>query len=343
MPDHPLIAIFQKRGEIKKQETFLPVPDEKIVEALPKSNKLHRMGCLVLAGGQGTRLGVEGPKGCVELPLKEKKSLFQIISEKVKAKGVDLPLAIMTSPLNHRATRQYLEDNDYFGLTNVEIFSQELIPMCDDVGKVFYEAKERIAKAPDGNGRALKNLYQSGVWEKWREQGVHYVQVMFVDNPLADPFDGEMLGVHEKEGVELVVKCVKRTSPDEKLGVLGVEKGRLMIREYSELTPRMRDLGFPLGNTGLFSCTMDFVKRSQKIDLPWHFARKQATRERESEKVWIWKFEAFIFDLFPHATSFKVIVADRTTCFAPLKNREGPNGLDVVAQAIETSRNSHTR
>ena len=156
---HPLADVFQKRKAPQKRETFIPLPVDVIVKETPSSVAFQKMGCLVLAGGQGTRLGVEGPKGCVELPLKEKKTLFQLIFEKIKTKGKDLPLAIMTSPLNHEATVEYLEKHHYFGLTHVSIFSQDMIAVCDDEGRVCGEMK-----SPDGNGKALKNLYTSGVW-----------------------------------------------------------------------------------------------------------------------------------------------------------------------------------
>lgn len=320
---HPLIHVFKEKKEPVKQETFVPLNDHMIVKNPSRSTEYRRMGCLVLAGGQGTRLGVEGPKGCVELPLKEKKTLFQLICEKVHAKGADLPIAFMTSPLNHEATEAYLKEHLYFGLTHVSIFPQEMIPVCDDDGNLYGDMQ-----SPDGNGKALKNLYLSGVWEQWKKKGVEYVQIIPVDNPKAEPFDEELLGVHETEGVELVLKCITRSSPTEKLGVIGEEKGKLMIREYSELTERMQGLGFPHGNTGLFSCTMEFVKRAADIEMPWHMAHKQAG------KVWIWKFETFIFDLFPHAKTFKVIVSDRKECFLPLKNRSGPDSLETVANGL---------
>lgn len=325
MQAHPLIAVFKEKKEITKLETFVPLNESAIVQDTTPSSNFKKMGCLVLAGGQGTRLGFDGPKGCALLPLQEKKTLFQLIFEKVKEKGRDLSLAVMTSPINHEATIKYFEEHDYFGLTNVSVFSQEMMPVCDEEGNL-YEGME----SPDGNGKALKNLFDSGVWKVWKANGVEVVQVIPVDNPKAEPFDGELLAIHEEEQVDLVLKCIRRDSPKEKLGVIGEERGKLMIREYSELTERMQGLGFPLGNTGLFSCSMDFVARAARVELPWHLAHKQAGA------VWIWKFETFIFDLFPYANSFKVIISERKNCFAPLKNRSGPDSLETVAKALMT-------
>lgn len=331
---HFLYEIFQQRNEVKKGKGFTSVSEKAIIKEINPSSSYREMGCLILAGGQGTRLGIDGPKGCVALPLKEKKTLFQLIFEKVRKKGAALSVAIMTSPLNHEATVHYLEEHHFFGLTNVSIFSQEMVPICDDEGALVYEDNGEISSSPDGNGKALKHLYHSGIWEKWKEKGIKWVQVLPVDNPLADPFDGEFLAIHEKERVDLVLKCIRRETPEEKLGVVGVADGKLMIREYSELTKRMKDLGFPLGNTGLFSCSMDFVKQSASIEMPWHLARKEGGKE----KVWVWKFETFIFDLFPYANSFKVILSERKKCFAPLKNASGPDSLETVAQAVMTEK-----
>lgn len=325
MQEHPLIAVFKEKKEIPKLKTFVPLNEAAIVQNIVPSSDFKKIGCLVLAGGQGTRLGIDGPKGCIELPLQEKKTLFQLMFEKVKEKGSELSLAIMTSPINREATIKYFEEHDYFGLTNVSVFSQEMMAVCDEEGNLCGDME-----SPDGNGKALKNFFESGVWKLWKAKGVEVVQVIPVDNPKAEPFDGELLAIHEKEQVELVLKCIRRDSPKEKLGVIGEESGRLMIREYSELTERMQDLGFPLGNTGIFSCSMDFVKRTAELELPWHLAHKQAGDQ------WIWKFETFIFDLFPYAFSFKVVISERKNCFAPLKNRLGPDSLETVAKALMT-------
>ncbi|MBF5058749.1 UTP--glucose-1-phosphate uridylyltransferase [Candidatus Neptunochlamydia vexilliferae] len=244
---------------------------------------MSKVGILILAGGKGTRLGCEGPKGCVRLPSYGNQTLFEILLKKVEA--LNLPVAIMTSSFTHEATLTYLEKENYFGLTNVKLFSQGV---------------------SDGNGRALSLLYASGILEE-----VSFIQVLPIDNPLAKPFDPELLATHEKEGVELVLRAVKRTSYEEKLGVIGEKEGRLTILEYTEKPPGI--LKNPLGNTGLFSCTMDFVKRTANIPLPEHPVQKQEGGR------WIFKKETFIFDLFPHANSFKLITSDRKKCFAPIK------------------------
>ncbi|MCB1115457.1 MAG: UTP--glucose-1-phosphate uridylyltransferase [Chlamydiia bacterium] len=271
--------------------------------SLPPDN--HQVGILYLAGGQGTRLGFNGPKGCVKLPLKEEKTLFQIHLEKIKE--ADSVIAIMTSPLNHEQTRLYLEGEHYFGFKNVSLFQQGM--------ENGY---------PDGNGKAFAYFGDAGLWDVWEKKGIKWVQVIPIDNPLATPFDPELLA--ENRSVELVLRGVKRLDKSEKMGVI-FQGDHLEIKEYTEVTEPRQDL---LGNTGLFSCTMNFARRSKTIPLSSHIVRKKMNGE------WIEKKEYFIFDLFPYACSYKVIESDRKKCFAPLKNASGPDSLETVARALMT-------
>lgn len=260
-------------------------------------------GCLILAGGMGTRLGFEGPKGCIELPLKEKKTLFQILLEKVK--DSQAPIAIMTSPLNHEKTLDYLENQHFFGLKNVTLFQQGM-----DQG------------FPNGNGKAFTYFCQQGIWERWKQEGIHYLQVLPIDNPLATPFDEEL--IRECHGVDLTLRGVKRRGLDEKIGVI-IEGKRLQVEEYTEKTHLDETL---LGNTGIFVCTLDFVKRGETISLPPHTVCKKI------KGVWTTRREYFIFDLFPYAKTFKVLVSERRSYFAPIKNASGPDSPDSVAQEL---------
>lgn len=330
--------------------------DDQIIEHVRASKAFEKIGVVILAGGQGSRLGFDGPKGCFELPLARKKSLFQILFEKIKAKGKNLSVAIMTSPLNHCKTLNALKEKNWFGLSPhcLDFYQQEILPMCDDEGEVFFEAPNKIAKAPAGNGKALFHLYHSPIWEKWKKTGVEYIQVLPVDNPLAEPFDGEMLACHEKEDLDLVVKAIMRTDPEEKLGILAKRDNKLIVCEYSEASEEMKServgdrLTYFLGNTGLFSCSMNYIERLSRhpFELPWHFAHKKGKQlvltpgGSEIKEVWAWKFETFIFDLFPYARSWKVLLGNRKKCFAPLKNLFGQDSPETVAKAIRSKKSS---
>lgn len=266
---------------------------------------LSDCGCIILAGGQGTRLGFEGPKGCVKLPLKEEKTLFQILLEKVK--DPKAPIAVMTSPLNHEATLAYLKKEDFFGLQHITLFQQGM-----------------QGGFPDGNGKAFTYFFQEGLWDQWMEMGIKYLQVLPIDNPLATPFDEELLRANHE--VDLVLRGVKRKGPDEKMGViLGGEN--LRVEEYTESAHLGKKL---LGNTGIFSCTLDFVKLGASVSLSPHIVRKKV------KGSWVSKKEYFIFDLFPYAKNFKVLLSNRERCFAPIKNASGSDGLEAAAKALMT-------
>ena len=357
MKKHPLF--FLKKNEqidsrLVEEVDFSPLSKECIVKTTTTCPQVEKMGLLILSGGQGTRLGFEGAKGCFELPLKPKKTLFQILLEKIQKKGGSLSVAIMTSPLNHQQIDSYLRANRWFGLNreHLDLFKQELIPMCDDQGELFFDAPDQIALAPAGNGKALFHLRARPIWMKWRKKGIEYVQVIPVDNVLAEPFDGELLACHKIEKVDLVLRGVERLSAQEELGIIGMKQGRLVIREYTEVSERIKSkrvggkLTYFLGNSALFSCSMDWVEQLFKngFDLPWHLSCKKKTKliptERgwEQKKSYSWGFETFIFDLFPRAKSFKVIITDRINYFAPLKNLFGSNSLETVLNALRSKK-----
>ena len=342
---HPLYdAALQ--AKYLEGKVFFPLPSNKISDHPPSSPNLEKVGCLILAGGEGSRFGFSGPKGCIRLPLKKEKTLFELLFEKVKVKEKKGPLAIMTSPMNHSATLHFLKEHAYFGLNprEIEIFSQEVIEVSDEFGYLVCSQKGEERKAPNGNGEALALLYRLGIWKRWKEAGIESVQVIPIDNPLADPFDPQLLGVHEHFKVELALRCVKRGDVEEKMGIVALEKEKLLICEYSEASANMKkekegaDLKFFLGNTGLFSVTMDFIERIAAMALPWHLAKKIDPSSRE--KRVIFKYEKFLFDIFPSARSFQIILSPREEHFAPLKSLKGKEGLKNVTFAIEKSLNS---
>lgn len=341
---HPL---FQSIKKEKNEELidFSPIREEHIVFHTSSSPSIQKIGCLILAGGQGTRLG-KGPKGLVELPIQGKKTLFELLFNKIKEKGEHLSIAIMTSPLNHEATINYLKKENWFGVdpSYIDVFRQDMLPLCDETGHLFLEKGGKIAEAPSGNGKALFHLYERGIALKWEKRGVEYVQVIPIDNPLALPFDGEFLYIHEKKGAQLVLRSIRRKDAEEKVGLLGMQKGHLAIREYSELSEEIKGNieRFYLANTGLFSCSLDFIKKvsTSNITLPWHVAKKKGEKAVQAKdgwkttEIWTWKFELFIFDLFPYADSFQVILTDREKCFAPLKNQTGPDSIETVTKNL---------
>jgi UDP-N-acetylglucosamine/UDP-N-acetylgalactosamine diphosphorylase len=296
-----------------------------------------KVGCLILAGGQGSRLGSSLPKGLVPVTPIKGKTLFQIFCEKAVAassqSGFALPLAIMTSPLNHQATVEYIEREKRFGLSEEQVsyFTQEMLPFLDDKGHWLLEAGGKIARGPDGNGRALYHFFCSGIWEKWKKAGIEYVNVVLIDNPLADPFDPALCAAHVEAKADITLKCVPRLHVEEKVGVVGLSNGRLKVIEYLDLPEEekaaSRSDGFLLwniANAGLFCFSMDFIEKVVAVDLPWHLTRKGG----------LWKFETFIFDLLDYAKKTHLLLYPREEAHAPLKNAAGEASLETVRRAL---------
>ena len=316
----------------------------------------HKCGCILVAGGQGTRLNQGLSKGMVPITPIMHKSLFQVFAEKTaaagKRSGVLLPLAIMTSPLNHGPIVSYFQSNHYFGLQPDQVFfySQGTLPFLDRQGRLFLEDKFSLAMGPDGNGSALRSFIDAGIWKQWHDQGVEQVHFVLVDNALADPFDAEMLGFHVAQKNDITIKSTYRLNEEEKVGVLVEEKGKIKVVEYSEMDESERkarqpkgELKYPLANLSLFCFSMEFIG-NQAYDnyalLPMHKAYK-AARYLDAEGKFVqskdpiaWKFERYIFDLLRFAGRVQVLVYPREDCFAPLKNPQGSDSIETVQAAL---------
>lgn len=312
------------------------------------------VGCLIVAGGQGSRLRIEGPKGICAVTKIRKKSLFQLFAEKTlaasKKAGTNLPLAIMTSPLNHHDTLAFFEKNAFFGLEQEQItfFPQETLPLLDQNGHVFLEAPDTLAVGPDGNGGALHLFFKNGIWKKWYTNGIRYLNFILIDNPLADPFDAELIGYQRRQNSDVVVKCTSRKNPEESVGVLVQKNEKAAVIEYSELSEQERNakssdgsLHHLLANLSLFSFKMDFIKQIAKTQMPLHKAFKAVKfldntgRTVQAEKPMAWKFEKFIFDILPLASKVDALLYPRETCFAPLKHFSGTDSFETVGDAIQ--------
>ncbi|NGX59964.1 MAG: putative uridylyltransferase [Chlamydiae bacterium] len=262
-----------------------------------------KVGCVVLAGGDGSRLGWDGPKGTFPLSLVKQKTLFQMLKERVEAASrhfeYDLKCALMTSPNNQEVTREAFPEN-------IDLFSQNVIPLLD------MDKKPLPHSRPNGNGEVLHCFYSSGLFEKWKAAGIEYVQTILIDNPLAEPFDPNQIGFHFKKRADATIKAVERLNPSENVGVIGIKDGKVCIVEYCENPPE----DWNLANTSLFSFSMSFIEKVKDVQLPLHEIKKFYHGKP------IFKRECFIFDLLPHADKTEVLLYPREEIFAPLKSRE---------------------
>lgn len=301
-----------------------------------------RVGCLIVAGGQGTRLNFNKPKGFYPVTLIKKKSLFQLFAEKILAAGKrasrPLSVAIMTSKKNHEETVEGFKQNNYFGLKQAQVFffSQKDLPFLDEQGNLLLDEEGHFAMGPNGNASSLKEFVASGIWDTWRKQGISYVNYMHIDNALADPFDAELTGFHSRyPQSDMILKCIERENVDEKIGVIFQIDGKAGVVEYSEISKEEKEarneegsLKNACANIGLYSFSMDFIQKvasSYYDQLPFHKAWKKGS----------WKFEKFIFDVMSFAQNVKALLYPRLDCFAPLKNEEGEDSLSSVQIGLQ--------
>lgn len=314
--------------------------------------KQGKCACLVVAGGQGSRLGFHGPKGCFPISPLKKKTFFQILGERVKAASeqVEFPLeiAIMTSPLNHNETKQFFIEHQFFGLkpSQVHFFEQSLWPLFDFSGNLFLEKPGQIAFGPNGNGGALRLLSKSDIYEKWKRKGVEMVNFVLIDNLLAFPFDVELFGFHHRNQNAVSIKASRRLSPEEKVGVLVQKRHSVAVIEYSEFPVEEKggsvsgEFKYPFANLSLFCFDMSFIESLKAHLLPMHKMRK-AVPKMDVEGICetprqpnAWKFEEFIFDVLELTTRVKTLVYPREEVFAPLKNREGADSIKTVHETL---------
>jgi len=310
---------------------------------------------LLVAGGQGTRLGHPGPKGAYPIGPVTQRTLFQIHAEKVLALGrryeTSLPLCIMTSPDNDAQTRRFFEEHRYFGLEpeQVHFFVQGTLPAVDAAsGKALLASRHELALSPNGHGGVVEALTQSRLLARLEKQGVKHLFYFQVDNPLVKIADPAFLGLHVQAGAELSLKVLPKLSPEERLGVV-VEVGeKLRVIEYSDLPAELAskrnergELELWAGSIAIHVFDTAFLKRlAESSALPFHRAHKvvphldHAGCLSQPEKPHALKFERFVFDALPLARKALVIETSRREEFEPLKNARGENSPGTVRQAM---------
>lgn len=304
-----------------------------------------RVGVVLVAGGQGTRLGFDHPKGCYPIGPVSQATLFQILLEKVLAVsrryGVSVPLYLMTSPATHEETIAFLETHEHFGLpaADVTVFCQGTMPAVDaTTGKVLLSGLGRISLSPDGHGGMPAALRASGALADIRRRGIELLFYMQVDNPLVGVCDPEFIGYHLLADSELSTQVVAKHNPLDRVGNVVSIDGQVRIIEYSDLPDdvahqRLADGSLKLwaGNIAVHVFDVELLDRASSSDgnLPFHLARKKVPyldelgRLIEPTELNAIKFEQFIFDLLPAARQPLVVEVDEAACFAPVKNAPG--------------------
>jgi len=313
-----------------------------------------RLGALIVAGGQGTRLGFDAPKGMFPIGPVSGATLFQILVEKVIALGrrydVSVPLYVMTSPATHDATVEFFAEHQQFGLPDGElnVFCQGTMPAVDaETHQLLLAEKGSLALSPDGHGGTLAALVRSGALDDVERRGLKQLFYLQVDNALVQLGDPTFLGYHLLSQSELSTQVKAKTHPDERVGNVVSIDGQLRIIEYSDLPSEAgerRDASGGLelwaGNLAVHIFDVAFLRRSADIPdrLPFHRALKKVPfvnekgQRVEPDAPNAIKFERFIFDLLPHADHAIVVEVDPERAFAPLKN--APGAADSTPESV---------
>jgi len=318
-------------------------------ESLIRNN---RIAVLIVAGGQGSRLGYEGPKGTFPATPVKKKTLFQLFAESIKAISLkynaSIPLLIMTSNENHEDTIEYFKSHDYFGLkkNTVRFFMQGMIPSITPEGKLILRDETYLFTNPDGHGGSLKALHDSGLLYELMEKGFTELFYCQVDNPLVKIADPIFMGYHTILNAQVSTKVVRRTNVDEKVGIYLSVNGKDAIVEYSDLPAEFMaaldengNIRYWAGNTAIHAFSLTFIKNINQhgYAVPYHCAHKIVDGKDEDGLIKhtdAWKFETFVFDT--------ILLADKTCCmevmreeeFSPIKNKDGTDSPYTACMAM---------
>lgn len=305
------------------------------------------IGLVLLAGGQGTRLGFDGPKGTFPFGPVRGTTLFAHHAAKVAALrvryGAPLPLCLLTSPANDAATRAAFADADWFGLDpdSVRFVVQGTLPAVDAAsGQILLEAPGRLALSPDGHGGVFLALWRSGALDWLAAAGARTIFTFQIDNPLTSVADPVFVGHHRAAGAEMSNLAVRKERPEERVGLIARRDGTTVVVEYSDLDEatasfRAPDGGLALwaGNVATHLIEIAFARRLTDggLQLPYHRALKKVPYLGADGRVVqpadpnAYKFETFIFDALPRASASITVEIARSEQFSPIKNATGPD------------------
>lgn len=313
-----------------------------------------RVAALTVAGGQGTRLGLDGPKGALPISPVRGKTLFQLFAEYIVAMdrryGCATMWYIMTSPANDAQTRAFFAANHGFGLPSdrIQFFKQGVMPAFDRDGKILLDQPQRIVLSPDGHGGTLLALAHSGMLADMAARGVEHISYFQVDNPLVACLDPAFLGLHDVAGAEMSSKSVPKADDLEKVGNFVRADGKAAIIEYSDLPPELAHARNPDGtrrfdaaNIAVHILARLFIERLTEnpasFALPWHRAEKKVPfidlasgRRIHPERPNAIKLESFIFDSLPLAGRTITLETSREEEFSPVKNLTGVDSVETA-------------
>ncbi|MCQ2524211.1 MAG: UDPGP type 1 family protein [Lachnospiraceae bacterium] len=315
--------------------------------------KAGKVGAVLLAGGMGTRLGSNDPKGMYRIGVNKDLYIFECLinnlTDVVKEAGEYIHLFIMTSDLNYKATTKFFKEKNYFGYPEnyITFFKQEMAPTCDYNGKVFLEEPGKVSVSPNGNGGWFLSMMNTGALDVVKKNGIEWLNIFAVDNVLQRICDPVFVGATIKENKAVGSKVVRKNAPDEKVGVMCLEDGKPSIVEYYELTDELLhetdERGERVYNFGVILNYLFKVKDLEEIvkhSLPYHIVEKKIEHiDRDGNTVKPdkpngYKFEQLVLDMIHLADSCLPFEVVREKEFAPVKNKEGVDSVESARELL---------
>ena len=315
--------------------------------------KNGKVGAILLAGGQGTRLGFDKAKGMFNIGKTKELYIFeQLVANLMKVTnqtGTWVPLYVMTSEINDSMTREFFREHDYFGYNKdyVKFFVQEMEPACDHQGRVYMESRTRVAMSPNGNGGWFGSMVNAGLLSDIRSHGIEWINVFAVDNVLQRIADPCFIGATIQKNCVVGSKVVRKNAPDEKVGVMCLEDGRPSIVEYYELTDELMNAkdekGEPAYNYGVILNYLFKVQDLEKImaeKMPLHIVEKKIPYLDENgepvkpEAPNGYKFESLVLDMIHQMDSCLPFEVVRRKEFAPIKNKTGVDSVESARELL---------
>lgn len=312
-----------------------------------------QVGVILVAGGQGSRLGFEGPKGSFPIGPISGAPLFQFHARKIlaleQAYGTQIPFYIMTSDSNDAETQAFFRHHDFFGLdsSRVFFFVQGMWPALDADGRIILDRPDHLFMSPDGHGGTLSALRAAGLLDDMQRRGLRMLFYFQVDNPLVDVADPVFLGFHALQRADISIKVCAKRDPGEKLGVVVARDGRCAMVEYTELTPEQQQarlpdgtLKFRYGSVAIHVFDATFLRQQADAELPLHLAHKKVPSCGPDGALVTpaqpnaYKFEKFIFDVIPNAARTGILEFAREDEFSPVKNKEGEDSPEQVRRDL---------
>lgn len=362
--DFSVLEHIERKETVNERGVFAPLDAVEVSEIEARGAEFKelglkairegKVGAVLLAGGQGTRLGFDRPKGTLNIGVAKELYLFEQLLRNLMdvtdEAGVYVPLYIMTSNINNADTTAFFEEHDYFGYPKdyVKFFVQEMVPACDYEGRIYMESQTEVAMSPNGNGGWFSSMVNAGLLSDIKERGIEWINVFAVDNCLQRIADPMFVGATIAYGCESGAKVVRKAAPDERVGVLCTEDGKPSIAEYYEMTEEMATARKENGDLKYgFGVILNYLFSEKKLEqiadarMPIHVVEKKIPYMDvdgtfvKPEQPNGYKFETLVLDMVHMMDDCIPYEVVREREFAPIKNLHGVDSLDSARELMK--------